>query len=205
MDKKTIADTCPRRNVKPVNYSETSPSVPSHQNSGGHQCATCEKKYSRLDTLRAHERAAHTTDGAIECGGCSQKFMTQQALERHWPVHHKVKCFKCPSCPKSYTRDDTLRIHIRTVHLGKNSGFKCEQCGVVLGCKKSLKRHECSLHEDESTWPYHCSVNPGVCKDSFPRLDKLKEHENCLTHHKPNCGCVYCHKADCKCFFCKNF
>lgn len=145
------------------------PSTLNVKNNDVNQCWVCLKKFSRSDTLIAHQRAVHGKRG-VKCEACSKRFPTQQALERHWPTHHKQKCFKCSQCSMTYTRDDTLKLHMRRVHDTADFKSKCEQCGKVLSCSKSLKRHIRTVHEEAR--PYVCSV----CPWAFKRADFLETH-----------------------------
>ena len=175
----SIAVTRNRRSSNRGNSAASSSSLGDCIQEQQHQCEVCQRIYSRSDTLIAHVRAVHgKTD--VKCGYCDKQFTTQQALERHWPTHHRVKCFECPHCPNKFTRDDTLSLHIQRVHESSadadSSCRQCKECGKVLGCVKSLRRHERTVHGDVA--PFQCDI----CKCSFKRRDALKQHEG--SHYK---------------------
>ena len=54
------------------------------------------------------------------------------------------KNFKCNSCVKSFTQAGNLRVHIKTVHEGHTSDYKCDSCD------KGHKDHKCDSCENHS-------------------------------------------------------
>ena len=53
--------------------------------------------------------------------------------------------YKCESCDKAFTRPDSLRNHIHTIHEG-NKDYKCKSCGKSISHAGDLKRHILRTH-----------------------------------------------------------
>jgi len=51
-----------------------------------------------------------------QCEQCDKKFPSKSKLTRHMTVHTGEKRYGCPLCPKRYTQNASLNVHLRTVH-----------------------------------------------------------------------------------------
>ena len=49
--------------------------------------------------------------------------------------------------------------------------YLCENCGIILGSKQTLKCHMVTKHSEKVT-TYHCSKCPTICN----RLDNIRRH-----------------------------
>ena len=49
--------------------------------------------------------------------------------------------------------------------------YLCENCGIILGSKQTLKHHMVTKHSEKVT-TYHCSKCPTICN----RLDSMRRH-----------------------------
>jgi hypothetical protein len=100
-------------------------------------CSTCKKSFLSLLQYKRHMRTLGC-QAVFPCHDCGQKFKNKKDLQRHrghknaTPSCSKLKCktdaiglqvkpFVCTSCPKAFTRSDSL---IR--HLGKHQ--TCKVC-----------------------------------------------------------------------------
>ena len=93
--------------------------------------------------------------------------------------------FQCDSCPKIFTRANTLTEHVRT-HTGERP-FVCRVCGQTFVRVKDCRRHE-AIHSGEKL--FVCVGLKGKtqwgCGREFTRADALARHfsstlgQNCL-------------------------
>ena len=67
------------------------------------------------------------------------------------PASQSDKTYKCENCPKSYSRRESLRRHIREVHEGQGQVqgqvHKCDKCDKKYYRKEGLRRHVRIVHE----------------------------------------------------------
>ena len=61
-------------------------------------------------------RAVLTTDRRYQCCYCDQSFVQKSHCHRHMRSAHFALKHKCPICYKNFSRTDTLRIHVQSVH-----------------------------------------------------------------------------------------
>ena len=59
------------------------------------------------------------------------------------------KSYKCnkEECGRSFTRENSLKKHIHTVHEG-HKDYNCESCGKSFSRSNSLNRHFHTIHKD---------------------------------------------------------
>lgn len=81
----------------------------------------------------------------FNCGECSATFTTEKDLAAHLRTH-KSQPYRCPDCPRAYTRREKLTEHIRCVHQGQK--FSCEYCNKELSRKDHVLRHIRSVHPE---------------------------------------------------------
>lgn len=92
-------------------------------------CTTCRKIFSRLFSLRAHQRV-HGSDRSYQCTICSVNFVRSHDLKRHAKLHEKTT-WRCTGCGKSFSRRDAITRHKNS---SRNRGFEGEACvngGIV--------------------------------------------------------------------------
>ena len=63
-------------------------------------------------------------------------------------VHEGVK-IPCDQCDKTYSTNQSLKNHIRTVHEGRRD-WKCVLCEKEFAHSKDLKSHIKKVHESET-------------------------------------------------------
>jgi hypothetical protein len=71
--------------------------------------AGCGKTFSRLYSLRAHQRS-HSTHRPFRCTICPASFTRNHDLKRHVRLHDK-KAWKCGGCQKIFSRRDAIKRH----------------------------------------------------------------------------------------------
>ena len=88
-----------------------------------------------------------------KCNRCGKGFTTSGNLKRHiLNIHMEDKSGTseikfCQYCHKTYSRQDYLTQHIKSVHEKANK-YQCEQCGKTFTQKGSLTRHVTSVHQN---------------------------------------------------------
>jgi len=83
----------------------------------------CHKTFSRLYSLRAHQRS-HSTHRPYRCTVCPASFARNHDLKRHIKLHDK-KAWKCEGCHKIFSRRDAIKRHKTGT---KTRGPKSEIC-----------------------------------------------------------------------------
>ena len=62
-------------------------------------------------------------------------------------VHEGIR-IPCDQCDKKYSTNQSLKLHIRTVHEGRRD-WKCVSCEKEFAHSKDLKSHIKKVHESE--------------------------------------------------------
>ena len=88
--------------------------------------AGCHKTFSRLYSLRAHQRS-HSTHRPFKCSACPASFARNHDLKRHLKLHDKT-AWRCEGCNKVFSRRDAIKRHKTGI---KNRGPKSEICLVA--------------------------------------------------------------------------
>ncbi|CAL8068564.1 unnamed protein product [Orchesella dallaii] len=114
---------------------------------GGNQKAMMEKHV--ITHMSPQERAEYWKQQGKEevvhlCPTCGKEFKSKQGMERHSTLHLAKKTFLCEQCPKAYTGQYNLLLHIKQAHSkgkkGKIMKAPCQICGrpVVGGTQKMM-------------------------------------------------------------------
>lgn len=88
--------------------------------------AGCHKTFSRLYSLRAHQRS-HSAHRPFRCSACPASFARNHDLKRHLKLHDKT-AWRCEGCNKVFSRRDAIKRHKTGI---KNRGPKSEICLVA--------------------------------------------------------------------------
>ena len=76
------------------------------------------------------------------------------------------KDYKCDECPKRFSKESRLKVHIRNMHDGRYTN-KCDFCGQTKSTSKALKIHIRNIHEGH---------NCNICRKSLRSAAILKRH-----------------------------
>ncbi|XP_037776931.1 zinc finger protein 99-like [Penaeus monodon] len=90
--------------------------------------------------------------------------------------------YECPAegCSRSYTRQQHLKRHLETTHVGESGEekIKCDDCDKMFSNKYSLRKHHYRYHVRT---PFTCSE----CGQTFKKQQHLKTHTFVHTGIKP--------------------
>ncbi|KAF9272572.1 hypothetical protein BGZ68_002298 [Mortierella alpina] len=83
-------------------------------------CSVCRKKFRDNNNLREHEKT-HTKENPTYCDvdGCEQTTQRPRDMIRHKrEKHNGISPLKCPHCPNTYKRPESLKSHVKKEHPG---------------------------------------------------------------------------------------
>ena len=110
---------------------------------------------------------------------------TPGCLSSHLKLHKEVKeKFKCPSCEKSFVKENEQKNHIFTVHEGHKDN-KCALCGKEC---KDLKIHVRDVHENADRRDNLCTL----CGKKFKQSETLRKHMLSVHEGKNDFKCEFC-------------
>eukprot|EP00093_Oithona_nana_P013552 13552.XXX_142509_144428_1 [CDS] Oithona nana genome sequencing. len=76
-----------------------------------YKCTICSKGFQKMSKLTAHMKIHRAPEEHYNhpCDICGKKFTRPQHVARHKMLHTGERPFKCPKCPRQFTREDKLR------------------------------------------------------------------------------------------------
>ena len=100
----------------------------------------CHKSFSRLYSLRSHQRnhLTHPTARPYQCPLCPASFARNHDLKRHVKLHGS-KAYKCSGCDKIFSRRDAIKRHMNSSRL-KTESSSPSSGSIVLGRREEAER-----------------------------------------------------------------
>ncbi|XP_058413307.1 zinc finger protein 236 isoform X4 [Diceros bicornis minor] len=167
-------------------------------------CPVCNKKFSRVASLKAHIML-HEKEENLICSECGDEFTLQSQLAIHMEEHRQElagnRIHACKACRKEFETSSQLKEHMKTHYkirvsstrsYNRNidrSGFtySCPHCGKTFQKPSQLTRH-IRIHTGER--PFKCSE----CGKAFNQKGALQTHMIKHTGEKPH-ACAFCPAA----------
>merc|ERR1719219_2953963 len=89
-----------------------------------YKCNICGKGFQKTSKLTAHMKIHRAPEEHYNhpCDICGKKFTRPQHVARHKMLHTGERPFKCPKCPRQFTREDKLRHHLSESECGGGTG-----------------------------------------------------------------------------------
>ncbi|XP_053667389.1 zinc finger protein Xfin-like [Anopheles marshallii] len=131
-------------------------------------CYSCAMPFDTEDMYSEHLDDQHPFGG--------EQLMDQ--LEASSTMEQEANLFKCPFCPKTFTRKWSMTQHIPS-HMTKK-GYQCEYCPAIFTRNEYLRTHRKRKHPTlPETGAYKCSYCPRL----FHKARYKKVHER-IAHIK---------------------
>ncbi|PPQ63677.1 hypothetical protein CVT24_004563 [Panaeolus cyanescens] len=131
--------------------------------------AGCHKIFSRLYSLRAHQRV-HSSHRPHRCNACPASFARNHDLKRHLRLHDN-KAWRCEGCHKVFSRRDAIKRHKTGT---KNRGPRSEICLVAEVVEVQIEENdnEDSLREERRVKMWHGIANNDVLASGHAKLPR---------------------------------
>ncbi|XP_072400287.1 uncharacterized protein [Diabrotica undecimpunctata] len=150
-------------------------------------CTFCNKSAEKYSTFRSH-CYRHITEGRYKCQYCPKGFSLQSMLHVHILAKHtKVKPHNCEECGKTFVTKPGLKIHLKKHKTETKEDYPCVECGKVLHTRGGLTSH---MNVHRLGRRFMCDV----CGKTFTQKVNMQQHVKQHTGDKPHC-CNKCGKT----------
>lgn len=106
-------------------------------------CEQCDYTTNTVFNLRRH-LIKHQDIYKYTCATCGQQFKTSVSLNLHQYTHQENSA-ECEYCHKKFSRPQSLKIHIDSVHLHKR--YYCPKCNEEFSSMACMKKHVKFQHD----------------------------------------------------------
>ncbi|XP_050502316.1 zinc finger protein 300-like [Diabrotica virgifera virgifera] len=155
-------------------------------------CTFCNKSAEKYSTFRSH-CYRHITEGRYKCQYCPKGFSLQSMLHVHILAKHtKVKPYNCEECGKTFVTKPGLKIHLKKHKTETKEDYPCVECGKVLHTRGGLTSH---MNVHRLGRRFMCDV----CGKTFTQKVNMQQHVKQHTGDKPHicnkCGKTFAEKS----------
>ncbi|XP_056644334.1 zinc finger protein draculin-like [Diorhabda sublineata] len=155
-------------------------------------CTFCNKASEKYSTFRSH-CYRHITEGRYKCQYCPKGFSLQSMLHVHILAKHtKVKPYNCEECGKTFVTKPGLKIHLKKHKTETKEDYPCVVCGKVLHTRGGLTSH---MNVHRLGRRFMCDV----CGKTFTQKVNMQQHVKQHTGDKPHscnkCGKTFAEKS----------
>ena len=105
-----------------------------------HLCEQCGKKFLSRSSLRYH-LATHMENKPFSCEVCSRTFSRERDMVKHATIHEKDTDYKCPECDETFQLRKQLLLHISRKHPEEEKIHQCKICLKIFSRDDTLKCH----------------------------------------------------------------
>ena len=98
------------------------------------------------------------------CDMCGFVAKTQKKITQHKKTHDTGD-FSCDTCPKKFTRLQSLREHVSKVH--STNKFSCTICDKGFSVKGDVDKHVATVHKNKK--PLKCEI----CEKTYSQKRKI--------------------------------
>ncbi|XP_075989834.1 uncharacterized protein LOC142985507 isoform X2 [Anticarsia gemmatalis] len=153
-----------------------------------YKCVLCAYSTSEVCAALAHCRAKHARDSVrqIHCAHCDVVVKTAKELDAHTKTEHTLQC---NDCGDTFKGKDTLRRHIRCIHLQKRR-HKCTICSKTFINKTRLEVHMSSHGGNIARSLAYCRV----CRVQYKNIYVYRSHLKNSSNHAERMSCPDCNK-----------
>ena len=119
--------------------------VTMRNNTSGHSCTICNKRFNTNDDLEKHIKEKHTES---ECPFCSLMFANNNKLKGHNNncIQNGTAKVKCNNCNQMFTSLG-IKKHKQECHYKKE--VVCKECGMLANSNDKIKKH---MDKEHKAW-----------------------------------------------------
>ena len=155
-----------------------------------YKCSMCDKRFRARGTLTQHE-LFHNNTKKFSCPQCDKKFRHKTTLKYHIRSHTGEKPYSCQikDCSKKFATHSAVIVHFKYKHCD-NKNITCQECGLAVKTKPSLRKHKSTVHSSNRLKDVKCTECPKI----FYTDSDLKVHKRSHTGETPF-RCDHCEKS----------
>ncbi|KAL7030709.1 hypothetical protein ACKWTF_006757 [Chironomus riparius] len=148
-------------------------------------CQKCSYIASDKGDLVTHYQQKHNnTDGKVECTDCFKLFVSNNTLRMHiQTVHNDIRGFICNFCSQTFKQVAHLKDHVKSRHKTIYKPYSCSDCSEIFELLTELKKHKQDTHGLEQKIIEKKKSYICACKKRFIYPSRLAWHQSyCKTH-----------------------